>query len=374
MKSLLSVCLILLAIGQSGYAQEPAPGVRAATNVRESQYPRILPDNRVLFQITAPGASSVQISLGAIVDLKKQANGVWTGTTAPLTGGLHYYNLLIDSVAVADPASEAFYSNRRMTSGIEIPYPERDYYALKKVPHGDIRSNPYYSEATGEWRRMLVYTPPGYDLDPARSYPVLYLLHGGGEDERGWANQGKADRIMDNLLAAGQTEPMLVVMLDGNADIPAIEERYLEFFETELINTAIPFVENTYRVKPGASNRALAGLSLGGMQTLFAGVRHSELFAYLGVFSSGWILPDQQGIADHQYSFMRDRTAEINANLKLFWISMGGQEDIAYANCRIMLSRYDALGIHYEYSESPGGHSWPVWRHDLYRFAPQLFR
>lgn len=368
--------LLLLACATTAFAQSAdsaLPGKPAPTNMRSAQFPRILPDNRVMFRIEAPQAQKVQIDLGKVYDLKKDSQGVWTVTTDPVSGGFHYYSLLIDGVAVADPASETFYGMSRMASGIELPFAGRDYYALNDVPHGDIRMKRYYSKVAGAWKRFFLYTPPGYDTSKDR-YPVLYIVHGGGEDERGWATQGLTDLILDNLIAARRALPMLVVMVDGNAGELSLEEAYLQQFDRELKQSIIPFVEAQYRVKAGAANRALAGLSLGGIQTLYTGVNSTDLFSYLGVFSSSWILPDQAAMAERQYAYMAANREKINRNLKQFWISQGGKEDIAYQNNQAMLARLKQLGIKYSYSESPGGHTWPVWRHDLYQFAPLLFR
>ena len=254
------------------------PGKRGELNVRNAMYPRLLPDNRMEFKVKAPDAKKVQIDLGRKYDLVRNAEGEWSGTTDPLAPGFHYYFLIIDGVAVADPASESFYGCSMMTSGVEIPYPDGDTrFYMANVPHGDIRMKRYFSTTANDWRRMFVYCPPGYDMNQ-QTYPVLYLQHGGGEDERGWSAQGRTDIIMDNLIAKGEAVPMIIVMTDGNtAD-----------FERELLNDCIPFVEKNFRVKTDRESRALAGLSMGGIQTLNTGLPHLELFAYLGVFSSGW--------------------------------------------------------------------------------------
>jgi len=363
--------LIFKQVDESLFNKYSVLGLPASTNVRGAEYPQILPDNRVKFRIDAPKAQSVQVDLGKKYDLTKDNNGVWTTTTDSISGGFHYYSLLIDGVAVADPGSETFYGMGRMASGIEIPYKGRDYYELRDVPHGDIRMQRYYSDVTNTWKRFFIYTPPGYDVNQDKDYPVLYLLHGGGEDERGWVQQGKNDLIMDNLIAEGKEEPMLVVMLDGNVVLPSFDENFLKLFETELKETAIPFIEEHYRVKSDAESRALAGLSMGGLQTLYAGL-YTDLFSHLGVFSSGW-LPNQKEISEAQYEYIDKNTAMINDNLDLFFITMGGKEDIAYENGQTMQTKFDELGIDYRYSESAGGHTWPVWRHSLYEMAPLLF-
>ena len=351
-------------------------GTPAATNVRNAKYPQILPDNRVVFKIKAPNAQKVQIDLGKKYDMLKDTSGFWNVTTDIISRGFHYYSLLIDGVALADPASETFYGMGRMASGIEIPYKEGGFYAFKDVPHSDFRIKKYFSKATNSWREMYIYTPPMYD-NSTEKYPVLYLLHGGGEDQRGWAAQGKTDLILDNLIAEGKAKPMIIAMLDGNigmgGGVAGFNENALKAFENEIKNAAIPFIESNYRTLTDAKNRALAGLSMGGLQTLHAGVRNFEMFNYLGVFSSGWWANNTK-LSDPQYEFMKNNTEKINTNLKEFWISQGGKEDIAHANCQIMLKKFDEMGIKYKYSEYAGGHTWPVWRHDLYMFSQLLFK
>jgi len=366
--------LLFKPVNKSSFAKYTVLGMPATTNVRSAKYPQILPNGKVIFHTKAPNAQKVQIDLGKKYDMVKDTDGTWTVTTDSISEGLHYYSLLIDDVAVADPSSETIYGMSRMVSAIEIPFAGDGYYALKDVPHGDIRIKKYFSKTTNSWRQAYIYTPPGYDASTYK-YPVLYLLHGGGEDERGWAIQGKVDAILDNLIAEKKAKPMLIVMVDGNLStgLSGFNERALQTFENEVKQTVIPFIESNYRVAGGAENRALAGLSMGGLQTLYAGIKNTDQFAYLGVFSSGW-WANQPDLSNPQYDFMKTNAATINKNLKSFWISMGGKEDIAYANCKIMLGKFDELGVKYTYSEYPGGHTWPVWRNNLYNFAQVLFK
>lgn len=364
-------------INPSTFTKYSVLGTPAASNIRNAKYPQILPDNRVIFRIKAPEAQKVQIDLGKKYDMVKDTSGFWSVTTDSISRGFHYYSLLIDGVAVADPASETFYGMGRMASGIEIPYKDGGFYALKDVPHGDIRIKKYFSKVTNTWREMYIYAPPGYD-NSTEKYPVVYLLHGGGEDQRGWATQGKTDLILDNLIAENKAKPMVIVMMDGNfygggGGVAGFGMAQLNQFENELKNAVIPFVEANYRVFNDSKNRALAGLSMGGLQTLHAGVRNSDLFSYLGVFSSGWWANNTK-LSDPQYEFMQANKDKINANIKEFWISQGGKEDIAHANCQIMMKKFDEMGIKYRYSEYAGGHTWPVWRHDIYEFAQLLFK
>ena len=347
-----------------------------SSNIRSAKYPQVMPDGRVLFRVKAPDAKQVQIDLGKKYTLAKDTGGYWTGITDSISEGFHYYSLLIDGVALADPASETFYGMSRMASGIEIPFKGDTIYALKDVPHGDVRIKKYFSPATRSWRQMYIYTPPGYDNNTNEKYPVLYLLHGGGEDERGWSAQGKTDIILDNLIAEKKAKPMVIVMMDGNfgsGGIAGFGEQSLRMFENELKQSVIPFVEKNYRTAADPGSRALAGLSMGGLQTLYAGIKNTGMFSYLGVFSSGW-WANQPALSGPQYEFMKTNAATINNNLKSLWIAMGGKEDIAYANCKIMLGKFDEMNIKYQYSEYPGGHTWPVWRNNLYNFAQLLFK
>jgi len=368
--------LIFKPVDGSTLTKYSVSGLPALTNVRRVKYPQLLPDSRAIFQIKAPEAQKVQLDLVKKYEMVKDTAGVWEVTTEPLSEGFHYYSLLIDGVAVADPASETFYGMGRMASGIEVPHQGNEYFAEKNVPHGDIRIKRYYSTVFNQWRQFYIYTPAGYDSNSNEKYPVLYILHGGGEDERGWSAQGKTGFILDNLIAEKKAKPMLIVMPDGNTntDFAGFGERTLIMFEAEMKRCVIPFVEKNYRAETDAKNRALAGLSMGGIQTLYIGINNTDLFSYLGVLSSGWILPMQSKLADAQYDFMQKNIDKIKNNLKLFWVGIGGKEDIAYNNCQTMRTKLDEMKIKYEYDDYPGGHAWPVWRHDLYKLAPLLFQ
>ena len=368
---LAAVCSFFMLAVTGLFAQQGQP---SALNVRGAQYPMVTPDSRVIFRIKAPEAQKMQIDLGRKYDMVKDAEGVWTVTTDPQGPGFHYYSLIVDGVAVADPAAETFYGMGRMASGVEIPFAGGEYYALKDVPHGEVRYKRYYSNTTGSWRRMVVYTPPGYDADHSRKYPVLYLLHGGGEDERGWASQGLTDLILDNLIAEGKAVPMVIVMVDGNVGSSASQNSY-QRFEQEMLNDVIPFTERTYRVKSDAGSRALAGLSMGGLQTLAAGIPNTDVFNYLGIFSSGWFAGRPDATSEANYAYMTANAGKIKGNLKApIFIAVGDVEDGAHPNSADLKRRLDALGIPYTYYDYPGGHTWPVWRDNLYRFAQVLFK
>jgi len=348
-------------------------GRPAETNVRSAKYPQIRPDGHAIFRIKAPEVQKLQLDLGKKYDMVKGSDGTWEVTTDSLSEGIHYYSLIIDGVTVADPASESFYGMSRMASCIEVPFKGDAYYEVRNVPHGDIRIKRYYSNVLNTWRDFYMYTPPGYDQNSTEKYPALYIMHGGGEDQRGWASQGKTDLIIDNLISEKKAVPMIVVMVDGNMPIGGMGDESSKLFEKELIHSVIPFVEKNYRVKTDANSRALAGLSMGGIQTLTAGLKNTDKFAYLGVFSSGFFA-NQNASSDPQYEFIKANVATINNNLKQFWISQGGKEDIAYNNCKVMLGKFDEMKIKYTYSEYPGGHTWPVWRNNIFKFAQVLFK
>jgi enterochelin esterase-like enzyme len=366
--------LIYKPVDVSKFNSYSPEGIPASTNERGVKYPQILPDSRAIFQVKAPDAQKIQLDLAKKYDMVKNSDGVWQVTTDSLTEGFHYYSLLVDGLAVADPASETFYGMGRMASGIEVPFKGDGYYAVKDVPHGEVCIKRYFSTVFNTWRQFYIYKPTGYDVNVNEKYPVLYILHGGGEDERGWATQGKTDLILDNLIAANKAKPMLIVMPDGNVNAQGFDENTLRMFERELKQCIIPFVEKSYRAETGSGGRALAGLSMGGIQTLYVGINNTDLFSYLGIFSSGWIIPMQSSLADAQYDLMKKNLDKIKGNLKLIWIGIGGKEDIAYNNCQTMKSRFDEMNLKYIYDDYPGGHAWPVWRHDLFNFAQLLFK
>lgn len=369
--------LIFKPVDKTTFSDFTVLGLPAESNIRNAQYPQIMPNGKAIFRVKAPEAKNVQIDLGKKYDLTKDSDGVWKTTTDSLSEGFHYYSMVIDNVPVADPSSKSFYGMGRYASGLEVPFAGDGYYAMKDVPHGDLRIQNLFSKVTNSWRRVFIYTPPGYDKNVNESYPVLYILHGGGEDESGWAMQGKTNLIMDNLIAEGKAKPMIVVMPDANigpAGFGSFGDRNLQMFDKELKESVIPFAETNFRVKKDAANRALAGLSMGGIYTLHTGVQNYNMFSSLGVFSSGWLLPALQETADKEYQFMKDNKSQINSGIRNFWISMGGKEDIAYKNGQVMVKKLDDLGIKYTYSEYPGGHTWPVWRNNLYNFAQLLFK
>jgi len=383
MKYYTLILLLILTGLRVLFAQDATEGVPAPTNVTNARYPRILTDNKVIFQVNAPQADKIQIDLGKIYDMVKDEKGVWRDTTDAQVPGFHYYALVIDGVRVSDPASESFYGSGRMSSAIDIPEAGADFYNAKDVPHGDIRKKIYFSKTTGTWRSINIYTPPGYDMSGKKKYPVLYIQHGGGEDERGWAIQGKTDLILDNLIAEGKAEPMLVVIPNGNVSRPGssvggYNEEAMAAFKEELLGNVIPFIESNYRVLPGAANRALAGLSMGGGQSFYTGLRNTDIFANVGVFSTGLFGGISQPSAaafDAEAVIPGILTSpeSFNKKLKVFYISVG-EQDPRIEHTKKLVQTFKDKGLKVEFASFPGAHEWQVWRKSLHDFAQKLFK
>ena len=363
-------------------AQVPEGAKPAPTNIRSNDYPYILPDLRVMFRVNAPNAGKVQIDLGKLYDMQKDEKGFWSVTTDPQVPGFHYYSLVIDGVKVADPVSESFYGTGRMSSAIDIPEDGTDFYSIKNVPHGEIRSEIYFSKTTGSWRHLNIYTPPGYDKDVKKSYPVVYIQHGGGEDERGWAEQGKTNIILDNLIAEGKAVPMLVVIPNGNVTKPGqrafgYNNEAMEVFKEEIFQNVIPFIEGNFRAKRGAANRAICGLSMGGGQAFYTGLRNIDTFANVGVFSSGLFGGIQQQTKEFDPESVipgiLSTPEKFNKKLKVFYISVG-EQDPRFEFTKKMVQNCRTKGLKVEFASFPGSHEWQVWRKSLHDFAQRIFK
>jgi len=377
------------------------------------QFPQVNSEGRARFKVHAPDAHSVRINLGGPggTPLTKGEDGFWTGTTAPLAPGFHFYQVNIDGADVADD-TKMFYGAGRWGSAVEVPEKGVDFFDLKDVPHGQLREVPYYSKVEKAWRRCFVYTPPDYDKNTSARYPVLYLQHGAGEDETGWGNQGHANLILDNLIAAGKAKPMILVMNNGGGSTlfgpaggggrggaPAGARRggpgtqpsargpggpatqpglvaasgrgargggfgagFAEPFQTVLLSEVIPFIDASFRTIPDREHRGMAGLSMGGMQTHTITMAHLDMFSHIGLFSGGVITPAE--IPD---------VSAFNSKVKVLFISLGTKENPT--NARANHAALDAAGIKNYYYEAPGtAHEWQTWRKSLHEFAPLLFR
>jgi enterochelin esterase family protein len=362
-----------------------------------------------MFRVAAPEAQKVRVRLGAGVDMSKGPDGLWYATTAPQVVGFHYYTLSVDGAVVADPATRTFFGSGFYNSAIEVPETDGDYYGLKDVPRGQVRQRWYFSTVTGGWRRAYIYTPPDYDTNAKMKYPVLYLLHGWGENEHGWHVQGHVDVILDNLIAEKKAKPMIIVMDNLNAAKPG-ESAAVYFARGSLtqavvepppasgtapagrgaaparggrgsmVNSAftemmladlIPMVERTFRVAPGRENRAMAGLSMGGAQTFGTALAHLDKFAYIGGFSGS---SGGRGGFDPKTSnggVFADAAA-FNNKVKVLFLGIGSAEGTGTKTFSEQLTQAGIKNIYYE---SPGtAHEWLTWRRCFKEFAPRLFR
>lgn len=380
MKKLLFIFSLVFAF-HSATAQPAQTGVPAQTNVPEMKYPCVDGSSRATFKIKAPEAHNVQVDIcGKKWPMEKDAEGIWSVTTEPLVVGFHYYFLLIDGVPVADPSSETFFGCGKMASGIEIPEaPENAaYYTYdKSIAHGQVRECHYYSTVEQNVRRCFVYTPAGYDTDQSRRYPVLYLQHGMGEDERGWSNQGKMADIMDNQIAAGKCVPMIVVMDYGNCGYifgTKPGERREDFgasFTPILLTDIIPYIDKTLRTKTDRDSRAMAGLSWGGHQTFETTLANLDKFAYIGAFSGAIFLPKNADIRKVYNGVFADAET-FNRQVHTLFLGMGSEENMG---SRQLSEKLTAAGINNIYYESPGTHhEWLTWRRCLNEFLPLIFR
>jgi enterochelin esterase family protein len=381
-------------------AQDPAGDFKPAeTNVWGAQHPRVDGTGRVEIRIKAPDATKVRLNFwsGPKVDMVKQTDGFWAVTTPPLVPGLHYYTLIIDGAEVSDPGSQAFFGGGKHASAVEVPEPGSTYYSIQAVPHGQVREVWYDSKVTGTWRHALVYTPPGYDEQTKTRYPVLYLQHGGGEDETGWIRQGRANFILDNLIAAGSSKPMIVVMAYGYArragqPAPSLAGRpfgspealkamqdMTAAFEDDVTTALIPFIDSTFRTIADRDHRAMAGLSMGGMQTFHVTLQHLDLFSHIGGFSGAagpLVLGGQKLDPKTAYGGVFADPAAFAKKVRLLWLGVGTEEpERMREGIRGLHASLTEAGVQHVYVESPGtDHEWQTWRRNLKDFAPRLFR
>ena len=327
-------------------------------------------EGRVRARIRAPQAQSVQLDISGVkFPMTKDANGVWMGDSTPHDPGNHYYGLVVDGAEVPDPGGSFIYGSGAWRTAVEIPAPDQDFYALKNVPHGQVREVLYFSKTSNTHRRSFVYTPPGYDADSTKRFPVLYLLHGYNENEAGWSHQGCAGLIMDNLIAEGKATPFIIVMENGGVTTrPGVAPRgngrgAFDFsaFEHSLIEDVIPFIDANFRTLADQPHRALAGLSMGGMQTRAIATAHLDTFSHLGVFSGGSIAAKE--IADMDVFKQR---------VQVVFVSYGSRENGAVGKADVAALK--EAGVNSVYYESPNtAHEWQTWRRSLHEFAPLLF-
>jgi len=385
MKRILMISAMAIAACTLATAQVKEDFKPASTNQSGKQYPMVNSERVVRAQVTAPDAKYVQFDIGGVkYDLVKDENGVWTGDTAPQDEGFHYYQIWVDGAATPDPNSLYYYGASRWGSGIDIPAHDEDFYAVKNVPHGDVREVYYYSKTNDAMRHCYIYTPSSYDTDLEKRYPVLYLQHGGGESEHGWPQQGKTGLIMDNLIAAGLAEEFIIVMDNGawarprpaageqpqarpQGGRPGMPSNWADGFKNTLINDIIPMVDSRYRTIADKEHRAMAGLSMGAMQTKAITMACPDVFSKLGLFSGGTISVEEAANAPG-----------FREAYDLVFVSFGSREverPRGGVDPGKITEDLKASGMNAHYYVSPEtAHEWQTWRRSLYQFAQLLFK
>ncbi len=372
---------------------KPAVSPQQAHMQDEKFRPLVHPDGRVTFRLKAPQAQSVQIEplngqpenngyngLGrAAYDMVKGEDGIWSVTTPPAVPGLHAYWLVVDGVRVNDTTTKSYGNSKMCVCGVEVPEPGVDFYDVKDVPHGQVHMQWYYSQITHAWRRAFIYTPPGYDTQLEQRYPVFILRHGGGEDETSWVEQGRANFILDNLIAEGKARPMIVVMDWGQAPTP---DQPIHIPSTPpppeigqvTVSELIPMVDATFRTIPDRDHRAMAGLSMGSVQTLYIGLNYLDYFSYLGIFSRRPMSAQEFDVHKSFGGILADGAA-FNEKMHLFWWGAGTAEEGIFCGVQDSLRALDSAGIRYVFAKFPGtSHEWQTWRKSLYDFAPRIFK
>ena len=362
--SVFSCMLCLAQTDQPAIIEDFKPSTK---NQPGQEYPMVNSQGYSRFRVVAPEAQSVVVSLGlggtrGGTPLSKAEDGSWMGTTAgPLDEGFHYYHLTIDGGVFNDPGTVNYYGSIRWESGIEIPARDQDFYALKNVPHGNVVQVLFPSPSTNTSRRAFVYTPPGYDKDQSKRYPVLYLQHGWGEDETAWSNQGHANLIMDNLIAEGKIKPFIIVMTYGMTNdvrMGRMADFKIEPFETVLIKELIPYIDANFRTLADRPNRAMAGLSMGGMETKTITLANPDVFSHYGLLSGGTYAPDD----------IKDKS-----KVKLVFMSAGSKETpdrVINAAKALKDAGFNAVS----YVSEGTAHEFLTWRRSLYQLAPLLFQ
>ncbi len=384
------------------------PAARGAGQQRPTVVsPEVLQDRRIVFRIYAPEAVNVGLQGSDLTaglrsagrgapgpqSMVKGENGVWETTIGPIEPGAYRYNFSVSGVSVIDPRNPATSESNANTWSL-VYVPGGDFMETRNIPHGAVASVHYYSTALKRTRRMHIYTPPGYESGRGK-FPVFYLLHGAGDCDDSWSSVGRAGFILDNLIEAGKAKPMIVVMPAGHTSAAGFGARAAappagaaaaapqapprDEFLADFLADIMPYVEKNYRLLPGRANRAIAGLSMGGSQTLNVSFTQLDKFAYVGVYSSG-ILGGGRGAAaappgsqwEQQHLAMLDNAA-LKKGLKLIWFSTG-LDDGLIANTRNTVDLLKKHGFNPVFKESPGGHTWINWRNYLNEFAPQLFR
>lgn len=393
------ILFAVLAFVTFTFAQDGGDFQPASTNVWGAQFPKVDSKGRVQLRVKAPDAAKVRVNFWSNpkVDMEKQADGYWTFTTPPLVPGLHYYNFVVDGAEVSDTGSQSFFGGSKYASAVEVPEPGSTYYSIQDVPHGQVREIWYNSKVTGSWRHAMIYLPPSYESNTKQRFPVLYLQHGGGEDETGWIRQGRANFILDNLLAEGKCNPMIVVMAYGYAKragqpLPDLSGKpfgspemlknmqdMASAFEDDVTQALIPYIDKNYRTLSDRDHRAMAGLSMGGMQTFQITLNHLDLFSYIGGFSGAGgmlVLGDRKLDPKTDYNGVFADPSAFAKKVHLLWLGVGTAEpERMRAGILRLHNSFNDANIKHVFVESPGtDHEWQTWRRNLHDFAPRLFQ
>lgn len=376
MKHNLSVMLLTSMLSAGIFAADekgPADDWKSASsNQPGKEYPKVNSEGRVKFRIVAPEAKTVGCTFRDSSEFTKGEDGAWYGHTRPLDEGFHYYAIKIDGAEVPDPNSMIFFGALRWGSAVEIPAKDQDFYSPKNVPHGQLREIFFHSKSTDSERRAFVYTPPGYDEDTSKRYPVLYLQHGWGENEYGWAVQGHAAWIMDNLIAENKCKPFIIVMTYGmtNDTRPGgIRSFDIKPFETVLVDELIPHVDAHFRTMSDQPHRAMAGLSMGSMETKLITLKHLDKFSHIGLFSGATITREDV-----------EKTPGFAEKVKLVFVSygskeLGGDRSNRGGDPKANTEGLKTAGINSHFYVSPDtAHEWQSWRRSLREIAPLLFQ
>jgi enterochelin esterase-like enzyme len=396
-KTLLLILLMIITVGgiflfqscmESGKSAGAFEAHPSPYNLYGAQFPRIEADSGVTFRLNAPDAKKVQVSIVNVpFDMAKDTSGVWTYTSEPQDVGYHNYWMIVDGALVLDPRTNGFIGYSHMCNGFEIPDPDGDFYEIKDVPHGKVLLKNYYSKVTESWRQIYIYTPPDYRINTSARYPVLYLQHGGGEDQRVWIEMGRTNVILDNLVAEGKCEPFIVVMetsaaykpgetpprprqmrpptqaqgAPGGQRTPTAPRPRMRntTYDELMVNDLIPWIDTNFRTMSDQSHRAMAGLSMGAGVTRQVTLAHLDLFSYIGLFSGGSIAPDD--ISDKE-------------KVKLVFMSYGSRERGSDG----IMAEADTLNMagikSVSYVSPLTAHEWQSWRRSLYQFAQLLFK
>lgn len=337
--------------------------------------PEIKDDHSIVFRLRAPKVESVAVRGQwdrQQVAMTRDADGVWSLGVPEVKAGVWEYSFIVDGLTMVDPSNPSMKPQRSPSASIlHVPGTPPNVWDFQDVPHGTVHQHAYLSKALGRQREVWVYTPPGYEADTGTKHPLLVLQHGSGDRHETWVVHGKAHWILDNLIATGKAKPMIVLMLDGHPlgqvprEMADKRSASLAAFKKELLEDALPLVESLYRVSPDQGQRAIAGLSMGGWQSLSTGMTNLDRFAWIGSFSGA--------VDENEIKPALDDAAGTNAKLKLLWIACG-EKDFLLERNQQLIATLKANGILHEWRLTPGDHSWPVWRDYLAEFAPKLFR